>query len=65
MMGRGGMLAPAAALSQYFETGAALRTMYSSNRLNALLQQERGNRCRPVPTFSLFLCVAHFPLRSA
>ena len=41
MMGRGGMVDPSAALSQYFETGIAPRTKYSSARLDALLKQER------------------------
>ncbi|MDA0652303.1 MAG: ABC transporter substrate-binding protein, partial [Proteobacteria bacterium] len=42
MMGRGGMVDPSAALSQYFETGIAPRTKYSSARLDALLQKERA-----------------------
>jgi peptide/nickel transport system substrate-binding protein len=41
MMGRGGMVDPSAALSQYFETGIAPRTKYSSAKLDALLQKER------------------------
>jgi len=42
MMGRGGMVDPSAALSQYFETGIAPRTKFSNARLDALLQQERA-----------------------
>ena len=42
MMGRGGMVDPSAALSQYFETGVAPRISYSSAKLDALLQQERA-----------------------
>jgi peptide/nickel transport system substrate-binding protein len=42
MMGRGGMVDPSAALSQYFETGIAPRTKYSSAKLDALLQKERA-----------------------
>jgi peptide/nickel transport system substrate-binding protein len=41
MMGRGGMVDPSAALSQYFETGIAPRTMFSNAKLDALLQKER------------------------
>lgn len=42
MMGRGGMVDPSAALSQYFETGIAPRTKFSHPKLDALLQQERA-----------------------
>ena len=42
MMGRGGMVDPSAALSQYFETGIAPRTMFSNAKLDALLQKERA-----------------------
>ena len=41
MMGRGGMVDPSAALSQYFETGIAPRIKYSSKRLDGFLQAER------------------------
>ena len=40
-MGRGGMVDPSAALSQYFETGIAPRTSFSSPKVDALLQKER------------------------
>ena len=42
MMGRGGMVDPGAALSQYFETGVAPRISYSSAKLDALLIKERA-----------------------
>lgn len=42
MMGRGAMIDPSAALSQYFETGIAPRISYSNKELDALLQQERA-----------------------
>ena len=42
MMGRGGMVDPSAALSQYFETGIAPRIGFSSKKLDALLQKERA-----------------------
>ncbi len=42
MMGRGGMVDPSAALSQYFETGIAPRTKFSNKKLDALLQKERA-----------------------
>ncbi len=42
MMGRGGMVDPSAALSQYFETGIAPRTKFSNPRIDALLQLERA-----------------------
>jgi len=42
MMGRGGMVDPSAALSQYFETGIAPRISYSNPKLDALLQKERA-----------------------
>lgn len=42
MMGRGGMVDPSAALSQYFETGIAPRIKFSSAKLDALLQKERA-----------------------
>ncbi|MHA1107921.1 MAG: ABC transporter substrate-binding protein, partial [Alphaproteobacteria bacterium] len=41
MMGRGGMVDPSAALSQYFETGIAPRIKFSSAKLDGLLQKER------------------------
>lgn len=40
-MGRGGMVDPSAALSQYFETGIAPRIKFSSKKVDALLQKER------------------------
>lgn len=40
-MGRGGMVDPSAALSQYFETGIAPRIKFSSAKVDALLQKER------------------------
>jgi len=42
MMGRGGMVDPSAALSQYFETGVAPRIKFSSAKLDALLRKERA-----------------------
>ena len=42
MMGRGGMVDPSAAISQYFETGIAPRIGFSSKKLDALLQKERA-----------------------
>jgi len=42
MMGRGGMVDPSAALSQYFETGIAPRIGYSSGKVDALLRKERA-----------------------
>lgn len=42
MMGRGAMIDPSAALSQYFETGVAPRISYSNKKLDALLQKERA-----------------------
>ena len=42
MMGRGGMVDPSSALSQYFETGIAPRISYSSAKVDALLQKERA-----------------------
>ena len=42
MMGRGGMVDPSAALSQYFETGIAPRIKFSSAKLDGLLQKERA-----------------------
>ena len=42
MMGRGGMVDPSAALSQYFETGVAPRIGYSSAKVDALLKEERA-----------------------
>ena len=42
MMGRGGMVDPSSALSQYFETGIAPRISFSNARLDALLQKERS-----------------------
>lgn len=42
MMGRGAMIDPSAALSQYFETGVAPRISYSNKELDALLQKERA-----------------------
>jgi len=42
MMGRGGMVDPSAAISQYFETGIAPRISFSNKKLDALLQQERA-----------------------
>jgi len=41
MMGRGGMVDPGAALSQYFETGVAPRTAFSHPKVDALLQASR------------------------
>jgi len=40
-MGRGGMVDPSSALSQYFETGVAPRTSFSNKKVDALLQKER------------------------
>jgi peptide/nickel transport system substrate-binding protein len=40
-MGRGGMVDPSSALSQYFETGIAPRIKFSSKKVDALLQKER------------------------
>ena len=40
-MGRGGMVDPSAALSQYFETGIAPRVKFSSKKVDTLLQKER------------------------
>ena len=40
-MGRGGMVDPSSALSQYFETGIAPRISFSSKKVDALLQKER------------------------
>lgn len=40
-MGRGGMVDPSAALSQYFETGIAPRIKFSSAKVDSLLQRER------------------------
>ena len=40
-MGRGGMVDPSAALSQYFETGIAPRIKFSSKKVDGLLQKER------------------------
>lgn len=40
-MGRGGMVDPSAALSQYFETGIAPRIKFSSKKVDSLLQKER------------------------
>jgi len=42
MMGRGGMVDPGAALSQYFETGVAPRTKFSHPKVDALLQASRA-----------------------
>ena len=42
MMGRGGMVDPGAALSQYFETGVAPRTSFSNAKVDALLQASRA-----------------------
>ncbi|MDA0653681.1 MAG: ABC transporter substrate-binding protein [Proteobacteria bacterium] len=42
MMGRGGMVDPSGALSQYFETGVAPRITYSNPKLDTLLQKERA-----------------------
>lgn len=42
MMGRGGMVDPSGALSQYFETGVAPRIGYSSPKVDALLRKERA-----------------------
>ena len=42
MMGRGGMVDPGAALSQYFETGVAPRTAFSHPKVDALLQASRA-----------------------
>ncbi len=42
MMGRGAIVDPSAALSQYFETGIAPRITYSNAKLDALLQKERA-----------------------
>lgn len=42
MMGRGGMVDPGAALSQYFETGVAPRTAFSNAKIDALLQASRA-----------------------
>ncbi|MEO9338328.1 ABC transporter substrate-binding protein [Mesorhizobium sp. SB112] len=41
-MGRGSMLDPSRALSQYFETGGSPRIGYSNPELDALLQAERA-----------------------
>ena len=41
-MGRGGMVDPSSALSQYFETGIAPRIKFSSKKVDALLQKERS-----------------------
>ena len=40
-MGRGGVVDPSAALSQYFETGASPRIGYSNPKLDELLAAER------------------------
>jgi peptide/nickel transport system substrate-binding protein len=40
-MGRGGMVDPSSALSQYFETGIAPRIKFSSKKVDGLLQKER------------------------
>lgn len=40
-MGRGGVVDPSAALSQYFETGASPRIGYSNPKLDELLSHER------------------------
>jgi peptide/nickel transport system substrate-binding protein len=40
-MGRGGVVDPSAALSQYFETGGSPRIGYSNPKVDQLLQQER------------------------
>jgi peptide/nickel transport system substrate-binding protein len=40
-MGRGGVVDPSAALSQYFETGASPRIGYSNPKLDELLSAER------------------------
>jgi len=40
-MGRGGVVDPSAALSQYFETGGSPRIGYSNPKLDELLKQER------------------------
>lgn len=40
-MGRGGVVDPSAALSQYFETGGSPRIGYSNPKLDELLSQER------------------------
>lgn len=40
-MGRGGMVDPSAALSQYFETGIAPRITFSSKKVDTFLQKER------------------------
>jgi len=42
MMGRGGMVDPGAALSQYFETGVAPRTSFSNAKIDALFQASRA-----------------------
>ncbi len=42
MMGRGGMVDPGAALSQYFETGVAPRTKFSHPKVDSLLQASRA-----------------------
>src|SRR5262249_60980563 len=41
-MGRGGLLDPGPALSQYFETGASPRIGYSNPALDALFARERS-----------------------
>ncbi len=40
-MGRGGMVDPSSALSQYFETGVAPRISFSSKKVDSLLKKER------------------------
>jgi len=40
-MGRGSVIDPSAALSQYFETGASPRILFSNETVDSLLQQER------------------------
>jgi peptide/nickel transport system substrate-binding protein len=40
-MGRGGVVDPSAALSQYFETGASPRIGYSNRKVDELLAAER------------------------
>ena len=41
-MGRGGVVDPSDALSQFFQTGVTPRIHYSNPKVDALLTQERG-----------------------
>jgi peptide/nickel transport system substrate-binding protein len=40
-MGRGGMIGPGPAISQYFETGGSPRIKYSNQEVDALLRKSR------------------------